>query len=203
MLLYEIAVGRVPYDAEPPIAVLFKHIDDPLPMPRASNPDVPEAVERVILRALAKHADERFANAVDMVQALQLAIPERTSEAGKTVIAPPPAALEPTAEHSPPPANAAPPEEDAVHPPPARRRSSQERMPAQVARPVLRLLAPRSLSAPGEKYHLIHSPLNPENTSESSTTEYLDLAPLPGCDASGRCKALAISSPIYTNQPRY
>ncbi len=123
VLLYEIAVGRVPYDAETPIAVLFKHIDDPLPLPRASNPDVPEAVERVILRALAKHADERYANAADMVQALQLAIPERGSEAGKTVIEPPPAALEPTAERSPPPASAAPPEAAAVRArrPPARR----------------------------------------------------------------------------------
>jgi len=76
VILYELATGRVPFEAETPIAVMIKHINDPLPPPRTLNPALPEAVERVILKSLAKQPDERFATAAEMVQALQAAIPE-------------------------------------------------------------------------------------------------------------------------------
>ena len=74
VILFEMVVGRVPYQAETPIAVVFKHIQDPLPMPRSLRPDVPEAIERVILRALAKDPDDRFATAGDLVAALRAAL---------------------------------------------------------------------------------------------------------------------------------
>jgi len=44
--------GQTPFTADTPLAVIFKHVQDPLPLPRAINPDIPEAVERVILKAL-------------------------------------------------------------------------------------------------------------------------------------------------------
>jgi hypothetical protein len=76
IVLYEMATGRVPYTAETPIAVIFKHIEDPLPLPREVNPALPEAVENVILKAIAKQPEERFATAGEMVRALRAAIPE-------------------------------------------------------------------------------------------------------------------------------
>jgi len=83
IILYELATGRVPYRAETPIAVVFMHVSAPLPMPRSLNPALPEAVERVILKALAKNPDERYQTAEDMVEALQRAIPEATTVKGK------------------------------------------------------------------------------------------------------------------------
>jgi hypothetical protein len=80
VILYELATGRVPFEAETPIAVMIKHINDSLPPPRTLNPALPEAVEWVIQKSLAKHPDERFATAAEMVQALQAAIPERMIE---------------------------------------------------------------------------------------------------------------------------
>ena len=53
VVLYEITVGRVPYSADTPFSVIHDHIYTPLPMPRSLNPNVPEAVERVLLKALA------------------------------------------------------------------------------------------------------------------------------------------------------
>lgn len=79
VILYEMAVGRVPYSAETPLAVVIKHIHDPLPPPRRLNPALPEALERVILKSLAKQPSDRFATAGEMVKALQAAIPEITS----------------------------------------------------------------------------------------------------------------------------
>jgi hypothetical protein len=68
--------GRVPYLAETPMAVVVKHINDPMPPPRQVTPALPEAVERVVLKALAKRPEDRYATAGDMVQALRAAIPE-------------------------------------------------------------------------------------------------------------------------------
>ncbi len=76
VVLFEMATGRVPFDAETPIAIVFKHIQDPLPMPSLLNPALPDAVERVILKALAKSPADRFATAGEMVRALKAAIPE-------------------------------------------------------------------------------------------------------------------------------
>jgi basic membrane protein A len=76
IILYEMATGRVPYRAETPIAVVYMHISSPLPLPRSVNPDLPEAVERVILKALAKNPDERYQTAGDLVAALDRAIAE-------------------------------------------------------------------------------------------------------------------------------
>ncbi len=74
IILFEIVTGRQPYRAETPPAIFVKHLNDPLPMPRDLNPDLSEAVERVILKALAKDREHRFPTASAMVQALSDAI---------------------------------------------------------------------------------------------------------------------------------
>ena len=74
IVLYEVATGRVPFHAETPIAVIFKHIQDPLNPPRSVNPALPEAVEQVIFKALAKDPQDRYTTAGDMVRALQQAV---------------------------------------------------------------------------------------------------------------------------------
>lgn len=74
VILYELATGRVPYKAETPIAVIFKHIQDPLPLARSVNPEVPEQLELVILKALAKDPDSRYQSADDLVRAVQAAL---------------------------------------------------------------------------------------------------------------------------------
>ncbi|HEU0295978.1 MAG TPA: protein kinase [Anaerolineales bacterium] len=74
VILYQMATGRIPYQAETPLAIVHKHIYDPLPMPHTLNEALPEALERVILKALAKKPEDRFGNASEMVNALQAAI---------------------------------------------------------------------------------------------------------------------------------
>jgi serine/threonine-protein kinase len=90
VMLYEMATGKPPFEAETPIAIVFKHIQDPLPPPAALNPDLPEAVERVILKALAKDPADRFQTAREMVAALQAAIPETLSGSASATQPPPP-----------------------------------------------------------------------------------------------------------------
>jgi predicted Ser/Thr protein kinase len=76
VILYEMATGRVPYSAETPMAIIIKHIHDPLPPPCSLNAALPEAVERVILKSLAKSPGDRFETAGEMVRALQAALLE-------------------------------------------------------------------------------------------------------------------------------
>jgi serine/threonine protein kinase len=68
VMLYQLATSRLPFEADTPLAVVIKHVNDPLPLPRSINPELPEAIERVIVRALAKHPDERY-QAVDEMMA--------------------------------------------------------------------------------------------------------------------------------------
>lgn len=57
VVLYEMVTGQVPFRAETPVAVVLKHIQAPLPPPRTLNPSLPEAIERVVLKALAKNGE--------------------------------------------------------------------------------------------------------------------------------------------------
>jgi serine/threonine protein kinase len=85
VILYELVTGRVPFSAETPVAIILKHVSDPLPPPREINPNIPKVVERVILKAMAKSPGDRYATPGDMITALQAAIqitsPTQQSEA--------------------------------------------------------------------------------------------------------------------------
>lgn len=71
VVLYELLTGRVPFDADTPFAVVLKHINEPLPPPRTLRPDLPEELERLLLKALAKDPNDRFQDADTFEQALK------------------------------------------------------------------------------------------------------------------------------------
>ena len=75
IIFYEMITGQVPYSAETPVAIVFKHIQDPLPPARELAPDLPENVEMVLARSLEKKAIDRYQTAEDFVRAVQQAIP--------------------------------------------------------------------------------------------------------------------------------
>ncbi|HLJ36175.1 MAG TPA: protein kinase [Ktedonobacteraceae bacterium] len=60
IILYQMLTGRVPFTAESPVAVSLKHIQTMPVAPREINSDIPESVEAVILKALAKDPNERY-----------------------------------------------------------------------------------------------------------------------------------------------
>ena len=70
---YEALTGTVPFDADTPLAILMKHINDALPLPRMLDPHIPEPFERVALKALAKRPEDRFQSALEMAEALKTA----------------------------------------------------------------------------------------------------------------------------------
>lgn len=76
VVLYELLVGRVPFSADTPYAIVHDHIYAPLPLPSTVNPQVPHEVEQVLLRALSKDRQDRYASAVQMIGALRQAVQE-------------------------------------------------------------------------------------------------------------------------------
>jgi hypothetical protein len=72
-VLYQLLTGRPPFVADSPMAVALAHLHQPPPMPRRINPDLPEAAERVLLRALAKDPAARFESASAMIRAVERA----------------------------------------------------------------------------------------------------------------------------------
>lgn len=74
VILYEMFVGRVPFMAETTYATILAQINDPPPAPRSLNPKVPPAVEQVILKALAKNPNDRYASVREMMRALENAV---------------------------------------------------------------------------------------------------------------------------------
>lgn len=70
VLLYELAVGRRPFPIRSMTEAIRYHTREQPPTPRAIRPDLPPALERIILRAMAKIPADRFPSAAAMVQAL-------------------------------------------------------------------------------------------------------------------------------------
>jgi hypothetical protein len=71
VMLYEMVVGQVPFNADTPFSIIHDHIYSPLPMPRAINPKIPEAVQRVLLKALAKERADRYPDVDSLVKAFK------------------------------------------------------------------------------------------------------------------------------------
>src|SRR5271165_2134884 len=66
VVLYEMAVGRPPFTGDSPIAVASKHVRDHPVLPRVANPAVPAALEAVIMKAMAKNPNDRYATAEEL-----------------------------------------------------------------------------------------------------------------------------------------
>ncbi len=71
VVLYEMLTGRLPFTGDNPVAVAMKHISQPPIPPRHYNPQIPLALEAIVLRALAKDPAQRYASALELAEALQ------------------------------------------------------------------------------------------------------------------------------------
>ncbi len=68
VVLFEMLTGRVPFDADTPVAVAVRHMQDIPPDVRTLNPQIPSAVAAIVHRALAKDPHDRYRNALAMQQ---------------------------------------------------------------------------------------------------------------------------------------
>src|ERR671914_1413849 len=95
IVLYELLTGKVPFSGDSPVEIAMKHISATPEPPSTLRPDVPDHVDKVILRALAKDSAERYHSAEEMDADLRrisrgVAISPATEEAATAIIARPP-----------------------------------------------------------------------------------------------------------------
>ena len=76
IVLYEMLTGKPPFDADTPLAILMKHVNEPLPLPSLTEAQVPATFEKVLLKVLSKNPDDRYQTAEEMAQAVRAASEE-------------------------------------------------------------------------------------------------------------------------------
>lgn len=91
IVLYEMLTGRVPFDADKPVAVAMKQINELPEPPRALRPEIPDSLNRIVLRALQKRPSARYRTSEEFTQALLQARHELTGEGSTQVMAAAPA----------------------------------------------------------------------------------------------------------------
>ncbi len=82
IVFYEMVTGKVPFDAESPVALAMKHIQEQIVPPRRHVESIPEAVEQIILKAVQKDSAERYGTAGEMLEDLSFA--ENKNRSGVT-----------------------------------------------------------------------------------------------------------------------
>jgi formylglycine-generating enzyme required for sulfatase activity/tRNA A-37 threonylcarbamoyl transferase component Bud32 len=71
VVFYEMVTGRKPYTADTPLAILIKRASEPLPRPKQFVAEIPQGVENVLFKALAKEPNDRYQNMGDFTLALE------------------------------------------------------------------------------------------------------------------------------------
>ncbi len=74
IVMYEMLTGRVPFDADTPVSVALKQVQEEPTDPMKYNPNIPISVDRIILKAMQKDPNFRYQNATEMLQDLSLAL---------------------------------------------------------------------------------------------------------------------------------
>ncbi len=89
IVMYEMSTGRVPYDGDSTVTIALKHLNDTMEPPSKYAPDLPVAVEQIILKATQKSADRRYSDMAEMLMDMRKALMNPDEE---IVAAAPPAA---------------------------------------------------------------------------------------------------------------
>ena len=83
VVFYEMVTGRKPFQADTPMAVLVKLSSEPLPRPTEFTPKLPQSVEKILLKALAKDPANRFQSMGEFVVALEKLLQGKSSAPSK------------------------------------------------------------------------------------------------------------------------
>ncbi len=71
VVMYEMVTGKVPFDADTPVSVALKHMQEEPEEPIKLNPNIPVAVNKIIMKALQKDASLRYQTATEMIEDLK------------------------------------------------------------------------------------------------------------------------------------
>ena len=67
VILYQLVTGKLPYEGDTPIAVILRHVNEPVPSALSLNPTLPVSVDKIIQKLLSKDPDERYQSATELI----------------------------------------------------------------------------------------------------------------------------------------
>jgi len=73
IVLYELLTGRLPFDGESAVSIALKHLQSEAPSPKRWNPAIPQSVENIILKAMAKDPLHRYDSVEEMEEDIRTA----------------------------------------------------------------------------------------------------------------------------------
>lgn len=76
ILMYELLTGKLPFKGDNAVEIALKHLKEPMPSIREEIPDIPQAIENIILKATAKNPKNRYADAREMHEDLKTCLDE-------------------------------------------------------------------------------------------------------------------------------
>jgi serine/threonine-protein kinase len=71
ILMYEMLTGELPYDADTPVAVALKHVQNKVPDPSFLNTGIPPNMSQIVLNLTRRKADDRYQNANELISDLR------------------------------------------------------------------------------------------------------------------------------------
>ncbi len=74
VVMYEMLTGRVPFDADTPVSIALKHMQEKPTPPIKLNPSIPFAINKIIMKAMEKDISLRYQNATELLKDLSLAL---------------------------------------------------------------------------------------------------------------------------------
>ena len=74
VVMYEMVTGRVPFDADTPVSIALKHMQEKPVEPIKLNPSIPYSVNKIIMKAMEKDANLRYQSATEMLKDLNMAL---------------------------------------------------------------------------------------------------------------------------------
>lgn len=74
IVLFELLTGRLPFSGQSPISIALKHLQNDTPSIKRFNPDIPQSVENIVLKATTKDPFHRYRNVQEMEDALATAL---------------------------------------------------------------------------------------------------------------------------------
>jgi serine/threonine-protein kinase len=85
-LMYELLTGRPPFVGDSPVAVAYQHVREEPQPPSSYDPEVTPAIDAVVLKSLAKSADQRYQSATEMRADIERVLDGRPTEAQTAVL---------------------------------------------------------------------------------------------------------------------
>lgn len=89
-ILYEMLTAEIPYQANTPVGIILKHVQAPVPNILETRPDLPQMIDEIIRKAMAKNKEDRYGSVAEMANALVAVVREQP-----TAVAPVPPKAKP------------------------------------------------------------------------------------------------------------